>query len=56
VLNEGTAPIAGPITVLTRDPLEVSVAMAFAAARGDLAQDDVERVNDHPALAEAWRR
>ncbi len=56
VLEEGTAPIAGPITVLTRDPLEVSVAMAFAAARGDVPPDALERVNDHPALAEAWRR
>lgn len=56
VLEEGTAPVGGPITVAFRDPLGISVAMAFAAARGDLARDDFERANTHPALAAAWRR
>jgi len=56
VIEEGTAPTIGPITVLTRDPLDVSVAMAFAAARGDLTPEELEHVNGHPALAEAWRR
>lgn len=56
VLEEGVAPIAGPITVLSRDSLCISVAMAFGAARGELGSDDIERVNTHPALAEAWRR
>lgn len=56
VLKEGMAPVGGPITVVSRDPLGISVAMAFSAATGDLPPDDVERVNDHPALAEAWRR
>lgn len=56
VLEEGLAPVDGPITLETRDPLAITVAMAFAARKGDLDADDIERVNAHPALAEAWRR
>lgn len=56
VLEAGMAPVAGPIVQETRDPLGISVAMAFAAARGELGAEDVERVNAHPLLAEAWRR
>lgn len=56
VLEAGMAPVAGPIVQKTRDPLGISVAMAFAAASGELGAEDVERVNAHPLLAEAWRR
>ena len=56
VLEAGDAPVAGPITVSQRDPGGVTVTMAFAAARGELAPGDLERVNAHPLLAEAWRR
>lgn len=56
VLEEGTAPVAGPITVTTRDPERTSVATAFAAATGNLTSEEFERVNRHPALANAWRR
>ena len=56
VLEPGTAPVAGPITVTRRDPEAITVAMAFAAARGELTPADLERVNAHPLLAEAWRR
>ncbi len=56
VLETGDAPVAGPITVSVRDPREITVAMAFAAARGDLAPSDMERVNAHPLLAGSWRR
>ena len=56
VLEEGMAPVAGPIVQETCDPLRISVAMAFAAASGELGAEDVERVKAHPLLAEAWRR
>ncbi len=56
VLESGDAPVAGPITVSERDPEETTVAMAFAAARGELAPGDLERVNAHPLLAGSWRR
>lgn len=56
VLQEGVAPTTGPITLVERDPLGVSVRMAFRAARGDLDREMFERANSHPALAAAWRR
>jgi MOSC domain-containing protein YiiM len=56
VLEEGVAPTTGSITVEQRDPREVSVLMAFLAARGDLDPALFDRANGHPALANAWRR
>jgi len=55
VLHAGTAPIAGPIEIVVRDPLEVSVHLAFAIkTSGDEATR--ARVLAHPLLAAAWRR
>ncbi|MGC4107487.1 MAG: MOSC domain-containing protein [Thermomicrobiales bacterium] len=55
VLEEGTAPVAGPITVVERDPLGISVDLAFAVkTNGDW--DAATRVYAHPALADAWKR
>ena len=55
VLEEGVAPVAGPIELVERDPLGVTVDLAFAIkTNGDEAARD--RVYAHPALADAWRR
>jgi len=56
VLEEGIAPSRGPIEVVDRDPLEVTVQMAFQMARGDGDPARFDLVNTHPALAIAWRR
>lgn len=56
VLEEGTAPTFGTISVVERDPQRLSVALAFRAARGDATADQIAALNAHPALAEAWRR
>lgn len=54
VLHAGTAPVPGPIEVVERDPLAVSVHLAFAIkTSGDEA--DRARVLAHPLLAAAWR-
>lgn len=55
VLEEGTAPVAGPISLVERDDAGISVSLAFAA-RKDASHPDRERVFAHPALADAWRR
>lgn len=56
VLEEGVAPTSGPIEIVARDPLGISVRTAFMAARGDIDPDLFEVTNTHPALADAWRR
>ncbi|MGB3330845.1 MAG: MOSC domain-containing protein [Thermomicrobiales bacterium] len=54
VLEEGVAPVAGPIELVARDPLEFSVHLAFAIrTNGDAAA--AERVFAHPKLAAAWK-
>lgn len=55
VLEEGVAPVAGPIELVARDGHGVTVSLAFAA-RADAGHPDRTRVFAHPALAEAWRR
>lgn len=55
VLEPGYAPVSGPIEVILRDPLSVSVHLAFAIkTNGDAFAQ--ERVYAHPLLADAWRR
>ncbi len=55
VLEPGMAPIGGPIEIVTRDPLGVSVHLAFdVKTSGD--KEALARVMAHPLLAEAWRR
>lgn len=55
VLEEGIAPVGGPINLMERDSLGVSVHLAFAVRAG--ANDtEAERVFSHPALADAWKR
>lgn len=55
VLEEGTAPVAGPISLVERDPQGISVHLAFAIkTNGD--EEAKARVYAHPALADAWRR
>ena len=56
VLEEGIAPTSGPITVERPDPAKVTVASAFAVARGTADAAAFAAVNAHPALAAAWRR
>lgn len=55
VLEPGIAPIDGPIEVVVRDPLEISVHLAFAVkTNGD--DEALAKVIAHPLLADAWRR
>jgi MOSC domain-containing protein YiiM len=55
VLEPGIAPIDGPIEVAVRDPLEISVHLAFAVkTNGD--DEALAKVIAHPLLADAWRR
>jgi MOSC domain-containing protein YiiM len=57
VLEPGTAPTSGQITIVERDPLAVPVAVAFRARRDpDIDQETFARVMSHPLLADAWRR
>ncbi len=56
VLEPGTARRTAPIVLEARDPADISVRMAFDAARGTLDSAGIAEVNAHPALAEAWRR
>ncbi len=55
VLEPGLAPIAGPIELLARDPLAISVHLAFAVKTNDDAATHA-RVMAHPLLASQWRR
>lgn len=55
VLEEGFAPVGGPITLVARDPHDVSVHLAFAVRAGK-DESEQERVFSHPALAAAWKR
>jgi MOSC domain-containing protein YiiM len=57
VLEPGTAPTAGEITVITRDPQGITVREAFVARRDRASDPEVfERVRAHPRLAAAWSR
>jgi len=57
VLEPGTAPTSGEITVIARDPLAVTVREAFEARRDRSSDPDAfERVRSHPYLAAAWKR
>lgn len=56
VLEPGSAKRTTPILLESRDPANISVRMAFDAARGTLDSVGIADVNAHPALAEAWRR
>ncbi|MGC4190816.1 MAG: MOSC domain-containing protein [Thermomicrobiales bacterium] len=54
VLEEGIAPVVGPIHLVERDPLGISVYLAFAVkTNGD--EEDRARVYAHPSLADAWK-
>lgn len=57
VLEPGTAPTAGKIELIERDPLDITVRDAFNARR-DPALDPVRyaEIMAHPRLAKAWRR
>lgn len=55
VLEPGVAPLQGPIEVAARDPLGVSVHLAFGVkTNGDPSA--LAQVMAHPLLADAWRR
>lgn len=55
VLEPGVAPVAGPIELAAKDPLGVSVYLAFdMKTSGD--EEALARVVAHPLLASAWRR
>lgn len=55
VLKPGVTPVAGPIELVAKDPLGVSVHLAFdVKTSGD--EEALVRVMAHPLLAEAWRR
>lgn len=56
VLEEGEAPSGGAIHIEERDPLGITVRLAFAARRGDAGPELFARVMSHPALAAAWTR
>lgn len=56
VLKPGTARRSEPIHLEGRDPVGITVRMAFDAARGLLDPAATAEVNAHPALADAWRR
>ncbi|QXC60830.1 MOSC domain-containing protein [Aquihabitans sp. G128] len=58
VLDPGEVPVAGPIEVVRRDPLGLSVQDAHLAM-ADVHLEDADAVHavaDHPALADQWRR
>ncbi|MGI8403448.1 MAG: MOSC domain-containing protein [Thermomicrobiales bacterium] len=55
VLEPGMVPVSGPIELVAKDPLGVSVHLAFdVKTSGD--KDALARVMAHPLLAAAWRR
>lgn len=55
VLESGTAPLAGPIEVVSVDPAGVTVAAAARAALPGADPATRIRVAGHPALAASWR-
>jgi MOSC domain-containing protein YiiM len=55
VLQPGTVPVAGPITVIERDPRGVTVLDAHRALVGDVETEDIKRVLAVDALAASWR-
>lgn len=56
VLEPGTAPVAGPIEVVTANSAGVTVAEAALAVLPDADQATRNRVAEAPALAASWRR
>ncbi len=55
VLEPGTAPVAGPIRVVARDPAKVTVLDAHRALTAETGRDALEVIAGVPALAAAWR-
>ena len=55
VLQEGVAPTSGPIQIVRRDELGITVRQAMLARRGKLTPEEAERVFAHPALSAAWK-
>lgn len=56
VLQPGSAPVSGEITIIERDPLGITVRQAFDARRHpDLDPDLYHRIMSHPKLANAWK-
>lgn len=55
VLEPGSAPVRGPITVLGRDPAGIAVRAAALAVFADADPQRRRQIADHPALAESWR-
>lgn len=56
VLQEGTAPTAGEITIVERDPEGVTVREAFNARRDpDFDPERRDAIWSHPALAQTWK-
>ena len=55
VLKPGNVPVAGPITVVERDPRDVTVLDAHRALVGDVDAAEIERVLAVDALAASWR-
>lgn len=55
VLQPGEVPVAGPVTVVERDPAAVTVHDAHLAALPHAPDDAVRRVLAVPALADEWR-
>jgi MOSC domain-containing protein YiiM len=57
VLEPGSAPASGEMTVIERDPEAIPVALAFAVRSNPETDPEVfARVMAHPALADGWRR
>jgi len=55
VLRPGEVPVAGPITIVERDPAAVTVLDAHRALVIDPTREHIERVLAVPALAASWR-
>jgi MOSC domain-containing protein YiiM len=55
VLQPGTVPVVGPITVIDRDTAGVTVLDSHRALVGDEGPDRIERVLAVEALAASWR-
>lgn len=57
VIEPGTAPASGEITIVERDPSGISVREAFEARRDpDFDPDRHQMIMAHPKLAKAWSR
>lgn len=57
VIEPGTAPTSGEITIVERDPLRISVREAFEARRDpDFDPERYREIMSHSKLAQAWLR